>query len=176
MISADRERRSSGGDRVPLWAVVGTLNGAPLFMGATIVYIPYLLSGWHLARSLPARVAGGFLILAAAPVILDFLVRFVREGHGTPIPVAPPQRLVVRGAFRYVRNPAYLAAVTAMMGQGLLFGSPAVLVYSAVMAVLFHLFVVGYEEPTLVRKFGTDYEAYRRAVPRWIPRLGSRRP
>ena len=166
-------------DRPPLWAFLGTLIGAPLFIGAVMVYLPYTVSGWRLQPPFLGleltRWLGVALILVAVPVIVDFLVRFVREGHGTPVPVAPPQRLVVRGAFRFVRNPAYVAAVLALVGQGLLFGSTALLVYAVALAVAFHLFVVLYEEPTLRRTFGADYEAYRRRVPRWLPRFGPAR-
>jgi len=165
-------------DRPPLWAVLGTLVAAPLFMGATIVYVPYALSGWRFAPPFlgwdGTRWIGAGLIVLAAPVILDFLVRFVREGHGTPVPLAPPQRLVVRGAFRFVRNPAYLAAVAIMLGEALLLGSTRVLIYALVAALAFHLFVVGYEEPTLRKKFAAEYEAYARAVPRWLPRVPGR--
>jgi len=161
-------------DRPPLWSILGTFVGATLFIGATLVYVPYLMARWHLSPPLfgwePMRWIGMALMLLAAPVILDFLVRFVVHGHGTPVPIAPPTRLVVRGSFRYVRNPAYLAAVVGLVGQGLWFGSASVLIYALVMWVAFHLFVIGYEEPTLRASFGSEYEAYCRAVPRWLPR------
>jgi len=162
-------------DRPPLWAALGTLVGGPLFIATVLLYVPYLISGWRFRPALlgweAGRWVGGALIVAAAPVFLDFLLRFVFEGHGTPVPIAPPQRLVIRGAFRFVRNPAYLAAVVLLVGEGLLFGSPGVLVYALVMSLVFHVLVVGYEEPHLRSKFGADYEAYRRKVPRWLPRL-----
>jgi len=69
-----------------------------------------------------------------------------------------------------VRNPGYLAALGVMMGQGLLLGSVPVLIYAVGMGAVFHLFVVGYEEPALRRKFGAEYETYRHEVRRWIPR------
>ena len=110
-------------------------------------------------------------MLACVPVLVDFCVRFVRQGHGTPAPMAPPGRLVVSGPYRAVRNPAYLTALGVLLGEALLLGSRAVLVYAGAMAVAFHLFVVLYEEPALRRKFGAEYEAFCREVPRWIPRL-----
>ncbi len=162
------------GSRPPLWATLGTLVAAPLFVGFLIVYLPYTLCGWRFAPPLLggawSRGAGVALIALAVPLLLDFVVRFVREGHGTPFPLAPPQRLVVRGAFRFVRNPGYLAALAAIVGQGLLFASVPVLTYALGMAVAFHLFVVLHEEPELRRKFGAAYEDYCRAVSRWIPR------
>jgi protein-S-isoprenylcysteine O-methyltransferase Ste14 len=160
----------------PPWlAVIGTIIFAPLFAGSVFVLGPYLLSGWKLDAPLfgwhPSRWIGGALVILPIPPLLDFLVRFVRQGHGTPAPFAPPQRLVVSGPFRYVRNPAYLCGVLTIVGQGLLLGSTSVLIYAAVAALAFHLFVVLYEEPTLRAMFGADYVAYCREVPRWIPNV-----
>src|SRR5262245_14884903 len=162
-------------DRPPLWSVLGTLVGAPLFIGAVIIYVPYVLTGWRLAPPFfgweGSRGIGVALIIVPVPILVDLAMRFVRQGHGTPVPVAPPQRLVVSGVFRWVRNPAYLAAVGALVGQGLVFASRPVLIYALAMWIAFHLLVVVYEEPTLRRKFGAEYEDYCRRVPRWVPRL-----
>ncbi len=107
--------------------------------------------------------------------MLDFLLRCVREGHGTPMPMAPPQRLVVRGPYQYVRNPGYLAALAIVLAQALMFGSLAVLLYAGALALVFHMFVVAYEEPALERTFGAEYAAYRLGVGRWLPRPHQRR-
>ena len=163
-------------DRPPLGAVIGTLFAAPLFIGFVLTYVPYTLCGWRFGPPFLGtwtRGVGVGLIVLALPVLADFLYRFVREGHGTPVPVAPPQRLVVRGVFRVVRNPSYVGGVAAVVGQGLLFASVPVLIYALALALGFHLFVVLYEEPTLRRKFGAAYEEYCRAVPRWRPRVRS---
>lgn len=164
-----------GAERPPWLAVIGTITLAPLFAGSLIVFGPYLLSGWKVDAPFlgwaPSRWVGGALVVLPVPPLLDFLVRFVREGHGTPAPFAPPRRLVVSGPFRCVRNPAYLCAVSMIAGQGLLLGSTSVLVYAGIVALAFHLFVVLYEEPTLRETFGADYVAYCRQIPRWIPRL-----
>ncbi len=161
----------------PPWgAALATLVFAVLFMGSVIAYVPYWLSGWKIQAPVLgpfSRGLGVALLILAAPALLDFLVRFVREGRGTPAPFAPPQRLVIGGVFQHVRNPGYLAAVAMIVGQGLLLGSPEVLVYAAFVALAFHLFVVLYEEPTLRGKFGAEYEAYCRQVPRWMPRVTS---
>jgi protein-S-isoprenylcysteine O-methyltransferase Ste14 len=158
-------------ERPPWFAVIGTILLAPLFAGSVIVLGPYLLSGWKLDAPFfgwaPSRWVGVALVILPIPPLLDFLVRFVREGHGTPAPFAPPRHLVVSGSFRYVRNPAYLCAVMMLVGQGLFLASTSVLLYAAVVALAFHL----YEEPTLRATFGAEYMAYCREVPRWIPRL-----
>jgi len=161
-------------DRPPRWAVFGTLLAATFFIGFVIVYVPFVLTGWRVARALPGGAAvrglGAALVALSLPVLGDFLVRFVREGHGTPVPLAPPQRLVTGGVFAWVRNPGYLAAEAALVGQGLLFGNPPLLGYATGMALAFHLFVVAFEEPALRRTFGAAYADYCRRVPRWLPR------
>jgi len=161
----------------PRRALLGTIAFTLTIPATAIVLIPYLLTGWRLRPPLlgieATRSLGGALIVLAAPLFFRFLSGFVREGHGTPAPIAPTEHLVVGGPFRWVRNPGYVAVISLIVGQGLLFGSGAVLAYAAALAVAFHLFVVLYEEPTLRRQFGEEYEAYCREVPRWLPR---RRP
>ena len=161
-------------ERPPAWAVFGTFGAALAFIGLVLVYLPWTLSRWQLAPPLlgltPLRWVGAVLAAFAIPVLADFLVRFVREGHGTPMVLAPPRRLVRGGVFRWVRNPGYLAADAMLFGQGLLFGSTLVLGYALGLALAFHLFVVLVEEPALRRTFGAAYLDYCREVPRWIPR------
>jgi protein-S-isoprenylcysteine O-methyltransferase Ste14 len=136
---------------------------------------PWWLTRWRPGNPLllwaPLRVAGGALLVAGAVVLVHAFVRFVVEGLGTPAPVAPTRRLVVGGLYRYVRNPMYLAVLAALVGQALLLGRPVLLVYAAAVGLAFVGFVRWYEEPTLARQFGPEYEAYRRAVPGWWPRL-----
>ena len=114
------------------------------------------------------RTAG--LVLPAALLLLDAFARFAWEGRGTPAPIAPTESLVASGPYRFVRNPMYVAVVSLILGQGLLFGSAATLAYGAIVWLTVHLFVVFYEEPTLSAAHPT-YGAYRAAVPRWLPRL-----
>jgi protein-S-isoprenylcysteine O-methyltransferase Ste14 len=153
--------------------MLGTVVFTLAVPGIVVGLAPDLLSGWRLASSVGLRVLGALLILAALPVFGAFLVRFVREGIGTPAPIAPPERLVMGGPFQRVRNPGYVAVVALVVGQGLLFGSGAVLAYAVLLALGFHAFVVLYEEPTLRRRFGAEYEAYCRRVPRWWPRFSA---
>ncbi len=146
-----------------------------VFPGTVVVWIPYELSdGWRLGTPFFGielmRWVGVVIALAALPIFADFLIRFVREGFGTPAPIAPPSKLVVGGSFRYCRNPGYVAVVSLVAGQGLFFASSSILIYGACAWLAFHLFVVFYEEPNLHRRFGDEYDEYRRRVPRWIPR------
>jgi protein-S-isoprenylcysteine O-methyltransferase Ste14 len=92
-------------------------------------------------------------------------------GRGTPAPFDPPKRLVVRGPHRWVRNPMYVGAIMANLGWALWFESLPVAIYAVAWWLVAHLFVVFYEEPTLQRLFGAEYDAYRAAVPRWLPRV-----
>jgi len=117
------------------------------------------------------RVLGVLLILAGVPGVVDSFARFAIHGLGTPAPVAPPQKLVVTGLYRYVRNPMYVSVVAIILGQALLFGDWRLVVYGAVFWLACHAFVLVYEEPTLRRKFGAQYEGFCANVPRWIPRL-----
>jgi protein-S-isoprenylcysteine O-methyltransferase Ste14 len=144
----------------------------PLQVAGTV---PWLLSRWQVRPPLLGwagfRFVGPLLIAAGLPVLAAAIVRFVREGRGVPAPVLPAQHLVVTGLYRYVRNPMYLAVVSVIVGQGLLFGSVPVLRYAVAVAVGFHLFVLLHEEPSLRRRFGAAYETYCRAVRRWLPSL-----
>jgi protein-S-isoprenylcysteine O-methyltransferase Ste14 len=157
-----------------LGPAIATVFFVIVFPGTVVVWIPYELSGeWSFGTSFfgieLTRWVGAATVLAALPIFADFLIRFVREGFGTPAPIAPPRKLVVGGSFRYCRNPGYVAVVSLVVGQGLFFASTSVLIYAVCLWLAFHLFVVLYEEPNLRRRFGAEYEEYRRRVPRWIP-------
>jgi protein-S-isoprenylcysteine O-methyltransferase Ste14 len=135
---------------------------------------PWLLTGWDLDAPLPGwiafRVVGVALIVLGSAVVLESFARFALEGFGTPAPVAPTEHLVVGGLYKYVRNPIYVALISAIVGQSLLLGQLWLLLYAAAVLAAFVTFVRLYEEPTLSRQFGAEYEAYRRLVPGWWPR------
>src|SRR5262245_57077679 len=166
--------RASRPDRPPRWAVVGTIVFVALLPATVVGVVPGLLTRWTPGPPLlgirALRPVGGVLLVLGLVLFVDFCVRFVREGHGTPAPVAPTRYLVASGPYRWVRNPGYVAGLAMIVGQALLLGAASLLVYAAGIAVGFHLFVVLYEEPTLRRTYGAQYEAYCRAVPRWVPR------
>jgi len=161
--------------RRPLWAVLGSLVFLVLAPGTVAGLIPFWLTGWRVegpvwGASIP-RVAGAGVITVGLVSLLDSFARFAFVGLGTPVPVAPPTRLVVSGQYRYVRNPMYVAILAIVMGQGLVLWSGALVRYAALLWFLFHMFVVLYEEPRLGSQFGASYEAYRRNVRRWWPRI-----
>jgi protein-S-isoprenylcysteine O-methyltransferase Ste14 len=136
--------------------------------------IPWWLTGWEVEEPLPfwapLRLVGVVLAGAGVVVLVQAFVRFVVEGIGTPAPVAPTAELVVGGLYRYVRNPMYLAVLAIIVGQALLLGQLVLLAYGALVAVAFVAFVHFYEEPTLHRQFGAQYDDYRATVPGWWPR------
>lgn len=117
------------------------------------------------------RVVGILCLLCGLPVLLDSFARFALQGLGTPAPVLPTEHLVTTGLYRYVRNPMYVAVGLLIFGQGLLLDSRDVLVYGLFVCVAFNIFVRLYEEPTLRKTFGVEYDEFCVNVPRWIPRL-----
>jgi protein-S-isoprenylcysteine O-methyltransferase Ste14 len=140
--------------------------------GVAAGVVPWLLTDWRsTGPPVPVAVAGAALIALGAGVVVHSFALFVIEGRGTPAPVAPPERLVVGGLFRHVRNPMYVAVGTTIVGQALLLGRPALLAYAAGFWLVVAAFVRLYEEPALSARYGEEYAAYRRGVPAWRPRL-----
>jgi protein-S-isoprenylcysteine O-methyltransferase Ste14 len=148
---------------------VGFLLLAP---GVVAAFLPWWLTRWHAHDVwLPARVLGALLIAGGAAALIGSFARFVIQGAGTPAPCYPTERLVIGGLYRYVRNPMYLAVGATVLGQALLLGQPILVAYAGAFAVAVASFVYGYEQPALAHRFGDQYEAYRSAVPAWLPRM-----
>jgi protein-S-isoprenylcysteine O-methyltransferase Ste14 len=163
----------------PAKAAVGTAVFFFVAPGIVAGLVPWWITGWRPPEPLPLlglpAVLGVVLLLPGLWVLIDSFVRFARN-LGTPAPIAPTERLVVDGWYRYVRNPMYVGVLAIILGQALLFVSWPVLVYWIVAFVVVHLFVAGYEEPTLRQQFPNDYADYFANVPRWLPRLTPWRP
>jgi protein-S-isoprenylcysteine O-methyltransferase Ste14 len=147
---------------------------ASLFIGFFLVYVPANLLARVGAAAPPAywllQLTGAVLAGAGGVLALWCVFTFASRGRGTPAPFDPPRLLVVIGPYRYVRNPMYIGAVSALLGAALYWASVALLVYALIFAVCSHLFVVAFEEPVLRRKFEHAYEDYCRKVGRWWPR------
>lgn len=147
---------------------------ATLFVSLVFVLVPARLLAWtgipHPDGIGPWQVAGLAAVIGGAALDLWTVLIFALVGKGTPTPFDPPRRLVVGGPYRFVRNPMYVGAGVALLGVAAFYRSPAIAAYCLVLLGLSHAFIVRYEEPTLRRLFGEEYEAYRRIVPRWIPR------
>ena len=152
---------------------------ASLAVGAAFFSLWFWLLPQWLGFEVEAANSASWRWLAAIPSVLGFAVAlrcvwdFGWTGHGTPAPIAPPKRLVVAGYYRYLRNPMYVGFACGWVGLWTVFGHASLAAIAAVAAVALgvHLFVVFYEEPTLRRKFGADYESYCDNVHRWLPRL-----
>ncbi|HXI25517.1 MAG TPA: isoprenylcysteine carboxylmethyltransferase family protein [Pyrinomonadaceae bacterium] len=143
--------------------------------GTVAVLIPYWLissqDAGAASRYPMLRFVGLPLIIAGAALLLWCIWDFFASGRGTISPIDPPKHLVVRGLYRYVRNPMYVAVVTILLGEAIFFVSQPVLIEAAIFFVLANLFVMLYEEPTLRRKFGDSYDEYKQTAGRWIPKL-----
>jgi protein-S-isoprenylcysteine O-methyltransferase Ste14 len=151
-------------------AVAGTAAFLVAAPGTVVGLLPWLITGWQRGHWGPAAaVAGAVLTAAGCGFLLYAFGQFAFEGTGTPAPPAPTEHLVVRGLYRYVRNPMYLAVLSGVAGQALLLGRPVLLGYAAVVAVAVASFVHWYEEPALAKRYGEEYLAYRARVPGWVP-------
>jgi protein-S-isoprenylcysteine O-methyltransferase Ste14 len=145
-----------------------------LFIGFLLIYLPARVLSWsgivRPAIAVP-QVAGMFLGAVGAAVALWCIFTFATIGRGTPAPFDPPRQLVIRGPYRFVRNPMYIGAGFALASAALFYESLPLLGYAGLFFLATHVFVVLYEEPTLRRAFGEEYEAYCRQVRRWWPRV-----
>lgn len=155
--------------------LIRALTYATLFIGVLLIYLPAQALSWA-GVTRPARLGlpqllGGLVTVGGGALAVWCILSFAVIGRGTPAPFDPPRRLVVRGPYRYVRNPMYLGAGLALAGAALFYQSSVLLAYAGVFLLLLHLFVLGYEEPTLRKTFGQDYEAYCLQVRRWWPGL-----
>jgi protein-S-isoprenylcysteine O-methyltransferase Ste14 len=158
-----------------MFVLFRTITYATVFIGALLIYLPARILSWSgLVR--PSTMAApqifGIVIGSAGALLALWCIStFIWIGKGTPAPFDPPRRLVIRGPYRFVRNPMYIGGVLALAGAALFFLSAPLLVYAACFLLAAHLFVVFYEEPTLRGSFGQDYEAYCHRVSRWLPGL-----
>jgi protein-S-isoprenylcysteine O-methyltransferase Ste14 len=159
-------------------AAVGSVVFFAVAPGVVVGLVPWWLTGWAARDPMPygwpVRVIGLVLLVAGVAVLLAAFARFVREGIGTPAPVAPTQHLVVRGLYRHVRNPMYLAVWAGILGQAVLLAQPSLVWWLLFVVVATASFVKLYEEPTLRRQFPDEYDAYVASVPGWIPSFRSR--
>jgi protein-S-isoprenylcysteine O-methyltransferase Ste14 len=110
-------------------------------------------------------------LAAGAPLMITCVALFAIRGQGTPAPFDPPRRFVALGPYRAIRNPMYVGGWLTIVGFACVTRSSSILVFSSAWLLLVHLFVILYEEPALTEKFGPTYQQYRKAVPRWVPKL-----
>jgi protein-S-isoprenylcysteine O-methyltransferase Ste14 len=160
-----------------MFVIVRAVTYAVLFIGLVLIYVPTRLLSWSGIVRPEAievqQVAGMVIGSAGAAVALWCIFTFASIGRGTPAPFDPPRRLVIQGPYSFVRNPMYIGAGLALAGAALFYESWPLLGYTGLFFLTAHLFVVLYEESTLRRTFGQEYEAYCRQVRRWWPRVGT---
>ena len=157
-----------------MFILVRAVTYAAFFIGLVLVYLPARFLSWSgIVR--PAvigapQVAGMIMVTIGTAIALWCLFTFVFIGKGTPAPFDPPRKLVIRGPYRFVRNPMYIGAGMTLAGAALFYESLPIFIYTGVFFLITHLFVVLYEEPTLRRTFGNEYETYFGRVSRWVPK------
>lgn len=155
-----------------IWTALKNLLFTVLVPGTVAGWLPWWLFGPYTLHGDVLSLSAGFALIAAGAVLYVACVwPFATIGEATPAPIDPPVRLVVVGPYRYLRNPMYVAVLAVIFGQALVLRSGALAWYGVVVAAMFHLVVIAYEELVLERQFGDDYRAYRQRVPRWIPRI-----
>ena len=147
-----------------------------LVMPGTIgVYVPLLLAQGRPPASGPAFLLALALLVIGGVIYAWCVWDFAVFGRGTPAPFDAPKKLVVRGLYRYSRNPIYVGALAVLVGWDVMFRGTNLLIYTLCVGICFHLFVVLYEEPHLRRQFGAEYRDYCEKVGRWLPRFRGRR-
>lgn len=157
-----------------MFVLIRAVTYAALFISLVLIYVPGRLLSWSgivRPEAIEApQIAGMVFGAAGAMVALWCVFAFAFVGKGTPAPFDPPRRLVIRGPYRFVRNPMYIGAGLALASAALFYESLPLLCYTGAFFLVTHVFVVWYEEPTLRRTFGQEYEAYCLRVRRWWPR------
>jgi len=159
---------------VTLFVLVRAITYAAFFIGFVLVYLPGRFLSWSgivaPATTRAPQAAGMLTVTIGTAIALWCVFTFVFIGKGTPAPFDPPRKLVIRGPYRFVRNPMYMGAGMTLAGAALHYQSLSIFIYACLFFLITHLFVVLYEEPTLRRTFGDEYEAYFGRVSRWLPR------
>lgn len=162
-------------------SVLRHLSSILLLPFTMTVVIPALLvrgaggvrPGWALAQpgQTLAIAAGAVLVAIGVALLARTIALFATRGRGTLAPWDPPRRLVVEGVYRHVRNPMISGVIAIVLGETAILGLRPVAWLAAIFIAINATYIPLFEEPQLARRFGADYETYRRNVPRWVPRL-----
>lgn len=154
--------------------ILKTLIFTILVPGTATILVPrWLLQSQTTQPTGALRLIGLIPILVGAAIYLWCAWDFATFGRGTPVIFDPPKKLVARGLYRFARNPMYVGILSILFGEAIFFSSAALFGYAAGIALLFHTFVVLYEEPTLRKQFGESYRSYCAETPRWFPRFSN---
>jgi protein-S-isoprenylcysteine O-methyltransferase Ste14 len=159
-------------------SAIGTALAFPFGPGVIPVLIPWLITHWQPGSPYPlaVRAIGLVLIVAGGIVTVWTFVNFVTEGRGTPWPSYPPtsRHVMVGGPYKYVRNPLYVGFILAIFGEALWLSRPVLFIYLGALIVFLIAFVHFWEEFTMAKRYGAEFEAYCKQVPGWWPRLPRR--
>jgi len=148
-----------------------------LLPGTVAVVVPSVLIALYGTDVDPLRAALGAPLVAGGFALWAWTVRlFASIGRGTLAPWDPTERLVVEGPYAHVRNPMITGVLAVLLGEALILGSTAILYFAAAFAAVNHVFFLAHEEPSVERRFGTEYRRYKENVPRWVPRRAAWRP
>ena len=161
------------------WLALRSMLWAILLPGLLAGYVPWRFYGLRELRfdwSNPLQYVGLACCGTGAALLAYCIWEFAQRGRGTLSPLDPPRTLVVRGLYRYVRNPMYLSVALVLVGELVLVPSRAFLLYALIWFACANGFVIGYEERALRARFGSAYEQYKRSVPRWLPAPNRRLP
>ncbi len=157
-----------------MFVVARAVTYATLFIGLLLIFLPSRVlssTGVFAPKTIGFWQVTGMVVGAVgAALAVSCIVAFALVGKGTPAPFDPPRRLVIQGPYRFVRNPMYIGAGLAITGAALFYQSFALIGYVGAFLLVSHLLVAAYEEPTLRRSFGKDYEVYCDKVGRWWPK------
>jgi len=155
--------------------IIWTIFVLPIAYGLIAVFIPRELLSLNLklfaVDILSFKYCGLIFIIIGAVINLKCYWDLIFSGKGTPDPLMPTVKLVVRGLYQFMRNPVYVGLFLILFGEAILFMSAVLLIYSLLWLLVLNLIVVFIEEPSLRRRFGDPYDEYVESVPRWIPRL-----
>jgi protein-S-isoprenylcysteine O-methyltransferase Ste14 len=149
--------------------------------GMVTIFVPLVILnatqslnlGWGLAfpLSLIPYLAGLLLLVAGLTLMYQTISLFALVGKGTLAPWDATQRLVVRGVYRYTRNPMITGVFCVLLGEAALAGSLSIFYWAGLFILINMIYMPLSEEPGLARRFGNDYALYKQNVPCWIPRL-----
>jgi protein-S-isoprenylcysteine O-methyltransferase Ste14 len=159
-----------GRESIAMALLLKNLLFTVLVPGTVAVYVPLLVGQTRSPASGPMLALALVVLVSGAAIYTWCVWDFATFGRGTPAPIDAPKKLVVRGFYRYTRNPMYLGVLTVILGWAVFFRSADLALYALVVGSCFHLFIVLYEERHLAGEFGTQYEAYCSQVARWLPR------
>jgi protein-S-isoprenylcysteine O-methyltransferase Ste14 len=172
-LTAGLHRTKIGVVRSAVPAIAKTLVFTVFVPGTVAGYVPWRLRQGASAAATGAEEWAAITVIAIGIAIYLYTAfwGFAVIGGGTPAPIAPTKILVVKGLHRFVRNPMYIGVALVIGGQAWLSHSLHITVYLVCMLLVAHLFVLLYEEPTLHKQFGEEYDHYRASVPRWVPKF-----